>query len=158
MRYCIGTGFALKCTTFSVNFFHIFINMHDIEKTIEHLKRKNISVAAIYNTLGMERGLFNGRRHSTNPIKREELAKEIRRAFAEHFKDEKPYEDLSQKEYLGNGTEIVTDVYQAKYIQLLEQNAGDLKRENEALRLENKQLLEELKKALKENTGGDNRT
>lgn len=45
LRYCIGTRFTLKCTTFSVKFFHIFINMHDIEKTIEHLKSKNISVA-----------------------------------------------------------------------------------------------------------------
>lgn len=32
--------------------------MHDIEKTIEHLKSKNIAVAAIYTKLGMERGLF----------------------------------------------------------------------------------------------------
>lgn len=79
--------------------------MADLEKILEHLKRKGISIADVYGRLEMERGYFDGRRRSVNADKRDELAKQILEAFhAEtegvEFGDEPKTENKIEMKYI----------------------------------------------------------
>ena len=106
--------------------------MEDIENVIQHLKKKGLSIADIYNGLGVERGYFDGRRRSTNGHKRKELAKQVVDKFAEYFTD--TVEDspaISQYD----------DNYRDEYIESLKARIKDLELDKDFLR---KIILEKL--------------
>lgn len=114
--------------------------MYDIEKVIETLKKRSVSIADIYERLKMERGYFDGRRRSVNEYKRRELAKQIVEAFPEYFEKENMVEETRVESSSSNE-------YKDKYIRLLEERLKDVEGDREFLR---KVILEKLDKILKQ--------
>jgi DNA-binding transcriptional MerR regulator len=116
---------------------------NDIEKVINHLNGKGVSIVEIREALGLEHGAFYSWRRSTKKSRQEDLAQKITDAFKSQFA-----EGISDKDE-PKQTESDEKIKE-KYIAMLEETVKELKEERDDLKGKNLELLGEIRQMLNE--------
>lgn len=110
-----------------------------LEKYIHYLKKeKLVPIGSMIEKLEIDRHTFNNIRRGNNEATKEDLANKLMNTYASFLSEVKVNMNLSP------------DLYQAKYLRLLEEHVELLRQDNLTLRKSLFERIDELEKRIKE--------